>query len=482
MGKSPAAIFTLILHYPSSVLPSQVSAKHWTRMAMAMASTHRLGFIWSRGRRRIPRSQSPKKRKNVAKCPPNPTALSSPVSSWRPRHSPRSSVCVESAVHFGVNRWRVSLAGQSAAGESSDGEPTAGQPPDGQPHGFFVRNPICNPAGRRHALRRQLVAADRAGISHREPGDDAIGVVYVFTGHFSGLCSDFKRFFTHGAVWIQIHVTLRNLDRRHWFHGGFRRRRVFRSTKPVDFQLGQLLQQPIESGPHQKLRHGRRNRPETRPSTVVVVNIEAIPLTASAHIATVCGTTKNDNGVESRPIPKSPATPAGGQARRLKWILIQGVNRGRRESTVGIRRREGRGSFDCFDEAAVTVGASDGVLNPGTNEAVAAVTPIRRRSGRHRLRSDWNKKLERKQRKKRKKNVVVEMKEAKKGALRPIKWVQTRHAVSHERDHAPSAMHANELAGNVASSHWFRHWQCQWFPWTLNLRGPTQIPGAFRYG
>lgn len=59
------------------------------------------------------------------------------------------------------------------------------------------------------------MAAHRARVPHREPREDALGVVDVLARQLTRLRVELKHFFAHGAVRVGFDVSFADLDRRH---------------------------------------------------------------------------------------------------------------------------------------------------------------------------------------------------------------------------------------------------------------------------
>ena len=123
----------------------------------------------------------------------------------------------------------------------------------------------------------------------------------MLTRHFSSFGSEFELLFANRAV--RLYLGLADFDRGHRLDRRLRSRRVLvPRDHAVQFDLRQLLQKPIEPGPQQEIRHARRQRPKTRPASVVVKELEPTRLSAIRRPAA-----ENDNRVERRPVrPGSP--------------------------------------------------------------------------------------------------------------------------------------------------------------------------------
>lgn len=125
-------------------------------------------------------SQSPNSPKQIAEnSPKSTTTFPNSAASNSQRDSSRTFVGVPATLHLRVHHWQRALAG-----EPPDGESAARQPPYGQAYRLLLD--LAGDSGfRRGLLRRQLVAAHRTRVSHREPWKNAIGVVEVLARHLT---------------------------------------------------------------------------------------------------------------------------------------------------------------------------------------------------------------------------------------------------------------------------------------------------------
>ncbi|KAF2569525.1 hypothetical protein F2Q68_00028162 [Brassica cretica] len=131
-----------------------------------------------------------------------------------------------------------------------------------------------------------------------------------------------------------------------------------------------LIQQPIESGAEQKLRHARGQRPEARVGAVVVVHLESGSVWGCGGV----GSAEDDYRIGRAVGAATSEGRVGGGEREARGA----------SSVEGVGRGEIGGLLDVFEEASVAVGAGDGGGGGGgggdPDEAVAAVAPVRSRS------------------------------------------------------------------------------------------------------
>ena len=171
-------------------------------------------------------------------------------------------------------------------------------------------------------------------------------MIYMVTRHLLRRRFQLEILFADRAVRLRVRLEMNpiDLDHRQRFDRRFRSGRVFIARAAID--LRDLIQQPIESGAEQKLRHARGNglRPELEPSE------------DDYRIRRAVGAATSEGRV-------------GGGEREARGA----------SSVEGVGRCEIGGLLDVFEEASVAVGAGDGG-GGDPDEAVAAVAPVRSRS------------------------------------------------------------------------------------------------------
>lgn len=232
------------------------------------------------------------------------------------------------------------------------------------------------------------MAADWAGVPHGEPRDDAVSVVQVLAGHFPGLHPELERVLADRAVQLRSGVVRPDLDPGQRLDRGLRCGWVLGPPEASDLQLRELLQQAIESRPHEEVRHGGRQRLEPAAVAVVVVKLKGVALA----IAVGSRPSEDDDRVVGRPftagwVEAAPAPEVSGAVGVRGGVADtqHGHGRGREPGVRAGAIRQGYRGGDgvgggLFDEAGVAVWARDGVvLGPDANESGALVAPVRSR-------------------------------------------------------------------------------------------------------
>lgn len=207
----------------------------------------------------------------------------------------------------------------------------------------------------------------------------------MLAGHFAGLRAELERIFTNSTVGVCGDMECGNLDRRHRLNSGFGRWRVLAPAPgyAVDFNLCELVEEAIEPRSHKEIGHARRKRAEAGSDTVVVVELESRRGVAIG----VGGAAEDDDGVEGGSIDGGGT--AGAAEAQIGTGLVADHKHGVGGEGAAVGRC-GRGRWeavrrgiDGLEEAAVAVGAGDGVLIPDPDEAAATVAPVRCRRGSH---------------------------------------------------------------------------------------------------
>lgn len=206
-------------------------------------------------------------------------------------------------------------------------------------------------------------------------------MVNVLTRHFPRLGIKLERFFTNCAVRLRRHVAVLDFDDRHRLDCGFRSRRMVQSSDAV-FQLGQLVEQSVETRAHQEIGHAGRQRAKTQPCSVVVVQLERSRVGFGSRGSGIGRPTEDNYRVERGSIAAASLTPTQPGAGTLGYRRVVEEHRGGRKWMV--ERRSGRG-LDLLDESGTAIGAKDRILgpDPDPNQAAARVAPVGGAHGSH---------------------------------------------------------------------------------------------------